>query len=187
MNRTTVARTKITFSNALSVIAILLALIVLGVQFFKADKVVYVNTGIVLEKYQGMIDAKNKFEGLSKQWKDNLDTLTKEFQNDLKKYEKEQASMSAKEKQLSQELLRNKQQQLGQYQEAIQQKARDEEGKLSEGELKKINSYLEKYGKERHYNIIFGTSGGNILYADKGIEITDVIVDGLNKEYKGGK
>lgn len=178
---------KFNFSNSVSVIALLIALGVLSFQFFKAEKIVYVNTGVVLEKYKGMIDAKKKFEGFSQQWKNNVDTLTNDFQDALKKYEKEQGGMTLKERDLSQDLLRNKQQQLGQYQQAIQQKAQEEESKLTQTELKKINSYMEEYGRKNGFRIILGTSNGNILYADKSIEITNEIIEGLNNEYNTAK
>lgn len=184
MNKIVNSESRFSFFNALSIIGILISLSLLIFQFFKSDKLAYVNTGIVLEKYQGMIDAKKKYEILSQQWRDNVDTLANEFQNELKNYEKGQGSMSVREKRLSQELLSNKQQQMRQYQQAIQQRAREEESNLTDVELKKINSYMERYGAKHHFKIIFGTIGGNILYADKGNDITNDIIEGLNKEYK---
>ena len=175
------------FPIILSIIAIALSLAVLILHFVRTEKSVYVNTGTILEKYQGMIDVRKKFEGESKVWQSNIDTLTTEFQNSLKKYEKDQANMSAKEKSLAQDLLKSKQQQMAQYQPAIQNKAKDEQGKLSEGVIKQINSYIEQYGKDHHFKIIFGTSNGNIIYADKDMDITDAILEGLNKDYKGAK
>lgn len=168
-------------------IAFLLAAIALGIVLLRSEKTAYVNSGVIMEKYQGMIDARKKYEETSKTWQSNADTLAAEFQESLKKYEKDITTMSAKEKQMAQELLKNKQQQVMQYQQAIQQKAEQEQGKLSEGAIKQINSYIENYGKKHHYKIIFGTNNGNIVYADKSVEITDQILDGLNEEYKGKK
>jgi outer membrane protein len=178
---------KISFPLLLSVLSVIISIVVLVLFLVKTEKSVYVNTGVLLEKYQGMADVRKKFESESKTWQSNIDTLTSDLQTAMKKYEKDQAGMSAKEKAMAQELLKAKQQQLGQYQQAIQNKARDEQSKLSEGALKQINSFIEQYGKGHHYKIVFGTSNGNIVYADKSIDITDAVLEGLNKEYQGTK
>lgn len=151
------------------------------------DKKAYVNTGIIMEKYQGMIDARKKYEEQSHVWQANIDTMGNELQASLKKYEKDQAGMTARERGLAEDLLKNKQQQMMQYQQALKNQAQQEQSKLSDGAIKQINAYLERYGKDNHYTIIFGTTSGNIVYADKSIDLTDVVLEGLNKEYNGKK
>lgn len=48
-----------------------------------------------------------------------------------------------------------------------------------------IQHYLASYNKDKKYSIIFSKQGDNLLYADKAYEITNEIVAGLNKAYKG--
>ena len=43
----------------------------------------------------------------------------------------------------------------------------------------------EKYNKDKKYSIIFSKSGDNLLYADKAYDITNEVIAGLNKAYKG--
>lgn len=48
-----------------------------------------------------------------------------------------------------------------------------------------IQHYLAVYNKDKKYSIIFSKQGDNLLYADKAYDITNEIVAGLNKAYKG--
>ena len=48
-----------------------------------------------------------------------------------------------------------------------------------------IQHYLASYNKDKKYSIIFRKQGDNLLYADKAYDITNEIIAGLNKAYKG--
>lgn len=48
-----------------------------------------------------------------------------------------------------------------------------------------IQHYLASYNKDKKYSIIFCKQGDNLLYADKAYDITNEIIAGLNKAYKG--
>ena len=48
-----------------------------------------------------------------------------------------------------------------------------------------IAHYLAAYNKDKKYSIIFSKSGDNLLYADKAYDITNEVIAGLNKAYKG--
>ena len=48
-----------------------------------------------------------------------------------------------------------------------------------------IQHYLAVYNKDKKYSIIFSKQGDNLLYADKACDITNEIIAGLNKAYKG--
>ena len=48
-----------------------------------------------------------------------------------------------------------------------------------------IQHYLAYYNKDKKYSIIFSKQGDNLFYADKAYDITNEIVAGLNKAYKG--
>lgn len=48
-----------------------------------------------------------------------------------------------------------------------------------------IQNYLALYNKDKKYGMIFAKQGDNVLYADKAYDITNEVVAGLNKAYKG--
>ncbi len=156
-------------------------------QFQENKEIVYIDNGKLLNGYQGMLDARKKFENKSLAWKANIDTLAVEVTRAIKKYEKDSQSMTKKERGLSQELIKSKQQQLQNYQQAIQQQSAQEDAQMTEEVLTKVNSFLVAYGKDKNYKIIMGAnSSGNIIYAQDGLDITEEALDALNKQYIGG-
>jgi outer membrane protein len=166
-------------------IVLLAGLLGLGTyQLLKKEKTVFVDIGKLMQEYKGMKDARAGYEKKAAQWQANADTLIAQWQNELKSYEKERSRMSKKEQELKEELLRNKQQQINQYQEAIKMKARDEDQALTQNVVNAINDYIKEYGKSKGYTFILGANGsGNIAYADESRDITKEIIEGLNKQY----
>lgn len=62
----------------------------------------------------------------------------------------------------------------------------NETAKFNEALHDSIQHFINIYNKDKKYTMILSKSGDNILYANKGIDITDEIVKGLNKAYKKG-
>jgi outer membrane protein len=156
----------------------LLGVIVLSVYLFiTPQKLVYVDSAKLVNEYEGMKAARATYQQKASSWKANVDTLTAEVQKQIMAYEKEVSKMSAKEKQLSQELIRTKQRQL---------MAQQEDQKMTGEVLTQINAYLKKYGKAHGYKIVMAaTEYGNIAYADESLDITADVLKGLNEEYQG--
>ncbi|MBQ8486834.1 MAG: OmpH family outer membrane protein [Prevotella sp.] len=47
-----------------------------------------------------------------------------------------------------------------------------------------LNNFLTSYNKDKKFDMILSKSGDNILYANKRFDITQDIINGLNKRYK---
>jgi len=94
--------------------------------------------------------------------------------------------MTKKEKELSQELIRTKQKQLMDYQRAMNEKAAQEDNTMTGQVLEQVNAYVKKYGEDKGYQIIMAaTDYGNVAYADESLNVTDEVLEGLNKLYTG--
>jgi Outer membrane protein len=146
----------------------------------------YVDTNLLLQKYEAMKDAHAQYEKKEKVWQAQTDTLMQEWEVLLKSYEKESNRMTAQARQQKTEELRYKQQQISNYKQAIEKKSHEEQEKLTKGVVSTANEFIMEYGKKHHYKIILGANGsGSLLYAEKKIDITELILEGLNKEYKG--
>ncbi len=165
----------------------LLATIVLSVTVFTNDqKVVYVDSSKLLNNYKGMQAARAAYQQKANAWKANIDTLASEVQQQIFTYEKESPKMTVKERLLSQELIRNKQKQFSDYQQAMNTQAQQEDTKMTSDVVTQINAYLKKYGGSKGYKVILAaTEYGNLAYADEGLDITNEVLEGLNKEYSG--
>ncbi len=58
----------------------------------------------------------------------------------------------------------------------------------SEQIWKQINQYVNDYGKEYYYDVIFGATGqGNIMYAKEQDDITKNVSEYINNKYSGVK
>lgn len=148
--------------------------------------IVYVDSAKLMNGYQGMIDARKDYQQKASTWKANIDTLILEIQDEVASYERGASKMSSKEKELAGKLIQAKQQQLAEYQKAINEKASQEDSQLTNQVVQEVNTYLKEYGEGKGYRIILAaTDYGNIVYAKDGLDITDKVLEGLNKKYRG--
>jgi outer membrane protein len=152
---------------------------------FKTEQIAYVDSGKIFNEYKGAADARKAFQVKSKVWQSNIDTLTGEVKNNIQKYEKSLATMSSNEQLLNRQLIQTKQKQLQDYQRAIQENAKQENDKLTQGIVVHINSFLTNYGKKNNYKLILiANPSGTIAYAREGLDITADVIEGLNSEYQ---
>jgi outer membrane protein len=160
-------------------------LIILFILHIQAEQsMVYVDAQKLVVGYKGMQAARKEFEAKAAVWKANLDTLRTEVETQIQTYEQKKLSLSAREKQLTEELIQSKQDQFLNYQQVIQEKVQQEDQQLSKKVLDKVNDYLKRYGKEKGYKIILAaTQYGNIAYANEGLDITEEVMKGLNSEF----
>lgn len=175
--------------NKLSLPIAILALIasLASIYYFRSsNEQVYVDVNKLLDGYTRTRVEREAFKKKTQVLKSNVDSLVTDWQIDLKTYEKERSSMTKKEIELKQELLGNKQQQLNNYQQAIQKQIQEEDQKLTQTVVNDINDYVKEYGKSHGYPIIFGAGGnGNIMYAEDASDLTGIVLKGLNAQYEG--
>jgi outer membrane protein len=51
---------------------------------------------------------------------------------------------------------------------------------------KQINHYIKEYGKDKHYDFIYGATGtGSLMYADSTLDLTVPLVKYINEKYAG--
>lgn len=175
--------TKAIWEIAFKAIVIAGLIVVITLQFDKKDSIVYVDAIKLVNGYKGMQAARKEFELKTQAWKANLDTLKTELESKIKEYESTRLKLSAKEKSLMEELLQTKQDQFMNYQNIISEKIQKEDQELTTKVLGKVNDFIKKYGEEKGYSIIMAaTQYGNIVYAEKGMDITEEVLVGLNKE-----
>ena len=173
-------------NNLLALIAIaIIAAIGIWLLYNKPVKVAYVNSMYVVENYEGMKEALAIYQKKVNQYQTNLDTLAVIYNIKSENYESKKDKISKKElEDLEIELMRLREE-LFSYKENVESISKEEEEKLSQGALNQINSYVEKYSKKHHIDLVIGvTSFSNVLYGNESIDITEDILDGLNKNYK---
>ena len=60
----------------------------------------------------------------------------------------------------------------------------NETQKFNEALRDSLNHFLVSYNKDKKYDLILSKAGDNILYGDRKYDITQDIINGLNKRYK---
>ncbi len=156
----------------------------LSFHWSSSSKIAYVQTNKLINEYQGMINAKKSYEQKAIQWQANVDTLASEWKQELNKYQAEKASMTAKERKLTEELITQKQRQLKDYQGAIQKQAEQEDLEMTQKVLDEVNTFLTNYGQSKGYEVILAaTDMGNIAYAHDGLDLTEEVLKALNENY----
>ncbi len=82
--------------------------------------------------------------------------------------------------------IQRQQQSLQELQDRLAQELDAETAKYNEALRDSLNHFLKEYNKVKKFDIILSKAGDNILYASKAYDITQEVVNGLNKSYKGG-
>ena len=171
----------------ISIVAIFIALVSLSFGIWAKNstpKVAYVKVAVILEKYKGLQEVRSKFQQKEADWKSSVDTLTYKFNIALNLYNEEMSKLSIEQRKSREVALQEQGMTLEKYRKSILEKAGAEEDKMLQGALNQINSFIESYGKKANYTLIIGTtSAGNLLYGDEKIDITNEVLEQLNKNY----
>ena len=121
---------------------------------------------------------------LKKRYDNQLGKLETEY-NDLK----ERAPyMTQTQGEAAQQKLMLKQQDLGKMEESLGNQLAKKESEMVKRIKSSLNVYLEEIQEEKGYQYVLGKSEiGGVLHADKQLDLTNEVLQGLNKKYKKTK
>jgi len=80
--------------------------------------------------------------------------------------------------------LQRQQNDLQTLQARLENELASETAKFNEALRDSLNNFLKAYNADKKYDIILSKAGDNILFADKKYDVTQDIINGLNKRYK---
>jgi len=148
-------------------------------------RTVYVQVDSLLTNYDYFKDAKKALENKHFQLENELNTKGRSLQNEVAFFQQKAQTMTPDQARSTEAQLMKKQQDLVAYRDQAMAGLQQEEAGKNEELYKQIRAYIEKYNKENNYEYVLGYSlGGGILFADKSLDVTQKIVEGLNKTYK---
>lgn len=150
-------------------------------------KVAYVEIDTLLTKYnfwndlnEMMMKKEENIRATLNQKARELDAEGKEFQRKVQN----NAFVSRERAEQENARLVKKQQDLQELQTRLTNEMQAENQKNSIQLRDSINAFLKVYNKKHGYSMIFSNTGfDNLLYAEKGYNITKDIIDGLNERY----
>ena len=83
--------------------------------------------------------------------------------------------------------IERQQRDLQELQARLENELASETAKFNETLRDSLQSFLKAYNKDKQYSLILTKQGDNILLADKKFDITNDVINGLNKRYKPAK
>ncbi len=153
--------------------------------------IAYVNIDSVLKKYDLYNEMKTTLEKKHSSLKATFDAKSTAFQKKAEKFQSDvqYGILSSKQAEEQQQLLGAEQQELVKMNDDFSQKLAEEEGMMMKQLYDSISSYLKRFNKGNYkFQYILGnSSNGGLLYADEKLEVTDTVVNGLNKIYQEKK
>ncbi|GAA4041068.1 hypothetical protein GCM10022409_28820 [Hymenobacter glaciei] len=150
-----------------------------------SGKLAYVESGKMLDGYQGMKDARKSFEAKARGWEKQNQAMLASFKANVEGYQKQAPTLSAEQRAATEQKLQEQQQQVAQQQQMLQAQAQQEEGKLTQSVLESVNKKVEAYGKAHGYKLILiAAPSGTIAYGEKNLDITAPVLAYLNANYR---
>lgn len=155
----------------------------------KADlpkgSIVYINTDSLMANYKYVIDVKKKLEKERNEKEAQFQSKYQALEQQVNSFKEVAARLSQAEGERQQAELMQKEQKLGEYREQAMAELMTKEQDQNILIQKKITDYIALLNKESNYTFVLGyAQGGGILYANKTLDITKIVLDGLNAAYK---
>jgi outer membrane protein len=149
-----------------------------------AQKFAYVNSQEILSKYQDYVDVQNRLEEIRSGYDAEYQQMVKEYQDLVDEIESQSLLLSPEKK-------KEKEQQAQEKYIAIEKFKYEKLGpegefyqksmEFSKPIIDKINNLIAKVGEEEGYDFIFDAASGSLVHALPKYDITQKIIDELNK------
>ncbi|NJN41183.1 MAG: OmpH family outer membrane protein [Flammeovirgaceae bacterium] len=148
-------------------------------------KIAYINSDSVLKYYDYFKVNREKLETKGKKMDQDFRNRAQTFQNELANYQRNAGNLTINQAKAVEEDLAKKQQNLRVYQESLQQELMNEESKMNQQLYEKITAFLKDYGKANGLQIVFKYDPtSDVLYGGESLDITQIVIEGLNQSYQ---
>jgi outer membrane protein len=154
-------------------------------------KLGYIDSQKILAQYQEAIDAQNQLEQIRNQYQAEYEAKVREYQSMAEEIESQSLLLSEEKKK---EKLRELQQKATEIDKYKFEKLNPEGGEfykknqeLFQPIIKKINDIITRIGAEEEYDMVFDASSGALLHALPKYDLTERILEELNKGASASK
>ncbi len=151
--------------------------------------IVYVNSDSLFAKYEMVTDIRSELEKDRKQKEAQFEKEYRTLEQKVNSFKEIAERLSQEEGQKQQMELMQQEQSLGARKEQLMTELAQKEQDKNILIQDKIANYIKRLNDKKQYTFVLGYSpgGGGILYAKGSLEITDIVIKGLNEEYKETK
>lgn len=156
-----------------------------GAVDLKDLKIAYIHSDSVLKYYDYFNDTKDKLEAKGKRLDLELQGRAQTLQGEFETYQRNAGSLTPNQARAVEEDLTKKRQNLQMYQESLSQEMALEQEKVTKDLYDRVTSFLTTYGNENGLQVVLKyNASSDVLYANQGLDLSKVVVSGLNELYK---
>ena len=150
--------------------------------------IAYINADSVLKYYDFLKDNQVVIEAKTKKMDADYRNRAQSLQNEITAYQRNVSNLTIGQARALEEDLGKKQQNLQLYQQSLSQELMAEESKLNRELYERITTFLKKYSQENGLQVVLKFDPtSDVLYGGEALDITTIVVQGLNDAYKAEK
>ena len=156
----------------------------------KAGDIVYVEIDSLISHYDMFSDLKAELEKKGKEKEGQFNVKAKAFEKEAGEFQDkvQKGLVTRSQAEQMQQGLQVKQQEIYQLREQLRYELGEEEQVMNRQVLNSITEYLVEFNKTKKYSYVVSHSfGGPVLFADKGLNVTNEVMVGLNEYYAKNK
>ena len=153
------------------------------------QKIGFVDNGKMINEYQEKKDVEEKYRQKEQTFQVKTDSISKAFQLEAQDFQLKASSMPRSKQQEQYQILGQKQKMLQQQIQFEQQQMQQAYQAEIDSIISKVKGFVKEYGRKNGYTYILGTSENvaSVLYGDENNDLSQIIIEGLNKDYKKPK
>jgi outer membrane protein len=161
-------------------------LILLALTLFSQNKIGFIDSQRILNEYRGAAEIKRRYEQKVSEWQDRAEGLKREIANLREALQTQNLMLSEEAKLRKVQEIENKEIEYQQFIQNIWGENGEAEAlnrELMQPLLREIDTLITKIGEEEGFTIILDASSGALVYADDEMDITDRVLENLNRKY----
>ena len=150
-------------------------------------KIAYVEVDSLMTQYKFCKEFTEILQRKSNNARNTLNQKGQALQNAMANFQQKlnnNGFTSREQAESQQAAIQRQQQSLQELQARLESELANETSKYNDGLRDSLMNFLNKYNKDKKYDLILTKQGDNILYAAKRFDITTDVINGLNKAYK---
>ena len=148
-------------------------------------EIVYINEDTVNTKYNASLDMRKRLEDKGKSMQNDVGGKRQALQREIAEYQKNAATMSADQRQATEQRLQRQGQNEQSYEQNASAQMQTAQADESKKLYDKVYEFTKQYAKENGYKMVltFQSGSAQLLYADPSLDVTADYLKKINEAY----
>ncbi len=143
-------------------------------------RIAYIDLDSLQNNYSYYKKLKADFEKRQAAANDKITALQKKYQGRAMQLQQRGSSMTQSEQEAAMQEISKMQQDLQEEKQEVDNDLYNQNSKMKDDILNKLENFLKQYNKDGKYAYIFSYEPGFMFYKDSALNITNDVIDGLN-------